>query len=290
MFMVSLVIPVYNESEAVGRVLDEVLAWAATVPFPVEVVVVDDGSTDGTVESAGRDGVRVVRHARNRGGGAARSTGVRAARHPVVCVMDGDATYDPRDLTPLCRSLVEGKARFAVGVRRGESGTWPRLRSCVKAALRWGASALAGRPIPDLNSGMMCFRRRDALRMDPYLPRRHSWVTGFHLAAILLGWQVEYLPVSYRPRLGRSSFRPVADTFFAFLQVLRTVTYFEPLRLYVPLFLASSAGAVGSALVHLGRKGTLEESDVILAAAAGMALLTGTLADSMAARHRRGWG
>jgi glycosyltransferase involved in cell wall biosynthesis len=285
--MLSVVIPALNEAEALPAVLDEVGEALAEFPHPWELLVVDDGSSDGTAAIAAAQGARVVAHPYTMGGGAARKSGVEAAVFPVVCVLDGDGTYPARHIPELFQRLQEGPWRLVVGARTVEAGTLPGLRAPVKWLIRMGAAVFARQPIPDLNSGMKLFRREEMQRLDAFLPSGHSWVTSVTLAHLLLGWPVTFHPIGYRPRVGQSSFHPLVDTFRLILQVVRMVTYFNPLRFYVPLFLAFAATGGVTSVAHLVARGTLEESDVVLFVMAGLNLALGLLADSLAAVHRR---
>lgn len=285
--MLSVVIPVFNEVEAVGKVIGEVREALSGLADPWEILVVDDGSTDGSASVASELGVRVIVHPYNMGGGAARKSGTEEARYPFVCVLDGDGTYPAWHIPELYRLLQEGPWRLVVGARTSEAGTLPALRGPVKGLIRRFACALVRRDIPDLNSGMKLFYREDMRRLAPFLPLGHSWVTSVTLAYLLLAWPTAFHPIGYRPRVGRSSFHPVVDTFRLILQVVRIVTYFEPMRFYVPTFLLLFAVGTVTSTGHLLNKGTLEESDVVLFILAGLSLSLGLLSDSLAAVHRR---
>lgn len=241
---ISIVVPIYNEEAAIGHDLATICAAMDATGWPYEVVVVDDGSTDGSAAvAAAFPGVRLVRHSANRGVGAARTTGMRVARGDVIVTTDGDGTYPNHEMPRLLRRLVTHD--MVVGARTREAGAWPWLRAPVKAALRWVAGYLCGRRIPDLNSGLRCFRRSTAERFVALLPAGHSWESTITVAYLTAGLRVAFEPVDYYPRRGgRSSFHPVRDT----LRLLvRLVVQFRPRRFFLPVALALAVAAAVTA-------------------------------------------
>src|SRR5262249_53038246 len=153
----TVVVPVLDEEDAVLGTLDALERALAGSRDAYEIVVVDDGSRDRTSELlATRQGIRVLRHERSRGYGAALKTGIRSARHPCIVVIDADGTY-PAAAVP---RLAEGCASFDVVVgarsRRNVHDSW--LRALVKEAFRVFAQSITGVAIPDLNSGLRAFR------------------------------------------------------------------------------------------------------------------------------------
>ena len=236
MNLVSIVIPVYNEEEAIGDDLDLILKTMKDSGYNYEVIVVDDGSTDRTAEIVrGFEEVRMIQHPYNRGTGAARTTGLRAARGDVVVMTDGDGTYPNQDIPRLLAEMEAHDWDMIVGARRREAGTVRWLRSPTKWFIRMLASYLTNTKIPDLNSGFKAFRRDLALRYLNILPTTHSWVSTITIAFLSDGYIVGYLPIDYYPRKGRSTFHPITDTYNYLSLVVRAVMYFEPLKVFLPV-------------------------------------------------------
>jgi len=250
--LLSVVLPTYNE---VGHVLEELerierSLTGAGIPF--EIVVVDDASTDGTADVVERWGrARLIRLPRNRGAGTARKIGTRAARGRYVAWTDVDLTYPNERFPEFVAVLEAGGADQVVGARQSEEGTVKFLRAPAKWFVRTLASYLVRQPIPDLNSGMRVFRRDVAERYLDLLPPGFSCVSTLSLSFLANDHPVAYLPIDYRPRAGRSKFHPVRDTYLYVLQVLRMVTYFEPLRIFGPLALGLLALAGGKLVYDL---------------------------------------
>jgi glycosyltransferase involved in cell wall biosynthesis len=235
---VTVILPAYNEELAIGGDLDDVHAAMEASPYRYEILVVDDGSQDGTAAIAReRPWVRLVGHAVNRGNGAARTTGVRAASGRIVVFTDADRTY-PNDRIPEMLALMGQGADMVIGARTVEAGTARWLRQPAKWFLRRLAEFLTGSRIPDLNSGLRAQRRDVTLRFLPLLPTTHSWVSTITIAFLSAGYDVRWLPIDYYPRVGRSTFHPIRDSYNYLTLIIRAVLYFDPLKIFLPVALA----------------------------------------------------
>lgn len=229
---VSVVVPAFNEARHVAeevRRLDE--AMRAT-GWEYEILVVDDGSTDGTAEAADSTGARVLRRDQNRGYGAALKAGTRAARHPFILITDADGTYPVEAIPSLLAASIA--ADMVVGARTGSSVRIPLMRRPPKAFLRWLASYLAERQLPDINSGMRVMHRALIERYEHLLPDGFSFTTTITLAAACNRHPVVYLPIDYHARLGESKIRP-RHAFDFTLLILRIIIVFNPLKVFLPL-------------------------------------------------------
>lgn len=235
---VSVVVPAFNEEAAIAHDLEAIFAAMDQSDFDYEVIVVDDGSTDRTAAIVAQfPRARLIRHPRNMGVGAARKTGIRLAEGDIIITTDGDGTYPNHEMPALLERLRDND--LVIGARVKEAGTMRVLRTPAKTFIRWLASYLTGVKIPDLNSGLRCFRKEAAQQFFPLLPSGHSWESTSTLAFLTAGYRVEFVPVDYYPRMGgRSSFHPIKDTIAYLRLVLRTVMYFDPLKFLGPLCLA----------------------------------------------------
>lgn len=250
--VLSVVLPTYNEAGHVVAELDRIEASLRQAGIPFEIIVVDDASTDGTPDLVARWGrARLIRLDRNRGAGTARKVGTRAARGRYVAWTDVDLTYPNERFPDFVAELEATGADQVVGARTSEEGTVKLLRTPAKWFVRRLAAYLVRQPIPDLNSGMRVFRREVAERYLDLLPPGFSCVSTLSLSFLANDHAVRYLPIEYRPRAGRSKFHPVRDTYLYVLQVLRMVTYFEPLRIFGPLALGLLALATGKLVYDL---------------------------------------
>jgi glycosyltransferase involved in cell wall biosynthesis len=248
----SIIVPAYNEAAGISLVLAGIREATEGAGLAHEIVVVDDGSQDDTAAVAEATGVRVLRHPENRGYGAAIKTGIRHAAYNLIAITDADGTYPNEWLPELARLVVEGEYDMVVGARTAEGVHIPLARRPAKWALNGVANYLARTTIPDLNSGMRVFRREVFEEFKRYLPSSFSFTTTLTLALLTNDYTVHYVPISYHKRVGRSKINPVKDTLNILGLIIRTVMYFAPLRVLLPisasLLLLAAAVLIGSAL------------------------------------------
>ncbi len=230
---VSVVIPAYNEAAHVAeqvRAVDEVMQQSG---WEYEIIVVDDGSRDGTAEAASAAGIgRVVRRTQNRGYGAALKLGVKLARHDWILITDADGTYPVESIPAL---LAEADANaMVVGARTGKTVQVPLARRPAKWFLNRLASYLAGRHLPDINSGLRLMRKSLIQRYEHLLPDGFSFTTTITLSAACNAHPLTYVPINYLARLGESKIRPRHAYDFTLL-IVRTMVFFNPLKVFLPL-------------------------------------------------------
>lgn len=228
---VSIVIPAYQESEAIGDVVSAVLRVASTLTCEYEIIVVDDGSTDGTGDAARKAGAHVLTHPYNKGYGATLKTGIRFATNRTVIFLDADGQHDSNDIP---RLLAERKTYdMVVGARKGTTGS-PLWRKPGKMFLKWLVNNLTGENIPDFNSGYRALDREMALRFLPIMPDGFSFSTTSTIAVFKGGYLVQYLPITVANRIGTSTVT-AADGFRTIMLIIRLVTLFAPLRVFLPI-------------------------------------------------------
>jgi glycosyltransferase involved in cell wall biosynthesis len=280
---VSVIIPACNEASAIG---DVVRAIVAVGPWH-EVLVVDDGSSDGTCALAQAAGAAVVRHPYNKGNGAAVKSGIRRATGEFVLVLDGDGQHQAAD----ARRLVEplGEYDLVVGARpRSTQAT--HARRAGNELLNRLASHLAGRDIPDLTSGFRAARRACLLEFLHLLPNGFSTPTTTTLAFIKAGYNVAFEPAEARPRTGASKIRLARDGARFFVIILKIVTLFSPLRVFLPIaaaaFLVGAVYGIWNVVVHA----RIPNGSVLLILFSVVVFLVGLVSEQIAALRFEGSG
>lgn len=279
---VSIVLPVYNEFGHIHEELDRIHRAMDASTYSYEIIVVDDGSTDGSREDLlERDDIRLIEVATNRGTGYARKIGSRSARGDVVVWTDVDMTYPNDEIPELVRAL--GDYDQVVGARTSEQGTAKWARIPAKWFMRKLAEYLSRSEIPDLNSGFRAFRRDVALPYLYLLPAGFSCVTTITLTFMSHGHSVRYVPIEYAERAGRSRFHWRKDTARYFLQIIRMVMTFNPLRVFLPVggvLLALALGKIGYDAVD--KDFHISSNAIILTIMAFQVIAIGLLADLIA--------
>ncbi len=285
--LVSVVLPAFNEERAIPKVIRQVRRALDPENIHYEILVVDDASTDRTAEAAEKAGARVVRHVMNQGSGASRRTGTLQARGEIIVMLDADGTYEPATIPEMLRHFPDYDQ--VNGARTREMGTLKLLRVPMKWLLRQVAIYISGHQIPDLNTGLKAFKRDVMIRYLWVLPDGFSCVTSMTLAFLTNGHPVKYVPTPYYKRIGQSKFHPVKDTLKYLTTILRMITFFRPLRVYMP---------VAGALLLLGilksiydlfllPPFTLQESDIILICVAILLGGIGLLAELIVSQGRQ---
>jgi glycosyltransferase involved in cell wall biosynthesis len=284
---ISVVIPAFNEEEGIGPVLDGILETMPAAGLEFEVLVVDDGSRDRTAAVARAHNVCVLSHPQNRGYGAALKTGIRRARYDLIAITDADGTYPYDRLPDLARHAVDGHYDMVVGARTGDNVHIPLARRPAKWALTHLANYLAGLKIPDLNSGLRVFQRDAVKEFFRLLPSGFSFTTTVTLALLTNDFSVDYMPIDYHARTGRSKIRPVRDTIGFFSLVVRLVLSFRPLRVLVPLSLVSLGLSMAKVFYDVYVYDFhLATSTVVLVTLTFQIIVLGMIADLVVSLHK----
>ncbi|HEX4346501.1 MAG TPA: glycosyltransferase family 2 protein [Vicinamibacterales bacterium] len=279
--LTSIVIPAMNEARSIAGVvagLNSCARWR-------EIIVVDDGSSDDTGRLAADAGARVIRHPYNKGNGAAVKTGIRHATGTFVLIADADGQHKPADAARLVSGLDEYD--LVVGARSSASqASW--TRRVGNAMLNRLASYLTDRPIPDLTSGFRAARRECLVEFLHLLPNGFSTPTTTTLAFLKAGYSVSFVPVDAAARAGTSKIRLGSDGARFFLIVLKVITIFSPLRVFVPVSLASFAAGALYAAWTIATQSHVTNSSVLLILASVVILLIGLVSEQISSLRFEG--
>ena len=278
---VTVVVPAFNEVQSIGGVvtaLREAARWH-------EVLVVDDGSADGTAAAAEAAGARVIVHPYNKGNGAAIKSAIRAARGDWMLIVDGDGQHRPEDATRLVARL--GEFDLVVGAR--DAATQATLsRRWGNAVLNALAAYLTERPIPDLTSGFRGARRDGLLEFIHLLPNGFSTPTTTTLAFIKAGYNVAFEPIAARPRVGTSKIRLARDGAAFFLILLKVITVFSPLRVFAPISAAAFALGVAYGVWTVIQHSRIPNGAVLLLMFAVVVFLVGLVSEQISSLRFEG--
>lgn len=281
---VSIIIPCLNEEGGIRAVIEEVAGVLEQAGIAHEILVVDDGSRDDSAARAEDAGARVIRHRSNRGYGAALKSGIAAAEHNIVGILDADQTY-PASYLPALLGLMD-RHDMAVGARINMNVHIPWVRRPAKWLLTRLSNSLTGARIPDINSGLRLFRRDVVAQYFHILPDQFSFTTTITLAMHCDKYPVAYLPIDYRTRQGASKIVPWDAANFLVL-ILRTAMLFKPLRIFLPVVMVCLAYGIIKMAIDLSHQPNISASALLALGSALQILLIGMLGDALAARLGR---
>ncbi|MBI1833782.1 MAG: glycosyltransferase family 2 protein [Candidatus Andersenbacteria bacterium] len=282
--MLSILVPLYNEEGAIKKTLSDLTSTGDESRIEYEIIVINDGSRDKS-ESAVRSfqRVRLLTHRRNQGYGAALKTGLRHAKGEWIAIIDSDGTYRPVDLFRLYRLAEERELDMMVGDRTGYRNSIPWYRRPGKVVIYWLAAFLVWQKVPDINSGLRVFKKSMAEKFMHLYPQGFSFTVTITLAALTSNYLVEWDPIRYDKRIGKSTmnfWRGLFHTFPNFIAlVIRIVTYFKPLRFFmIPALLFFLVG-VGNLVRTLVYESNISDASLLLLMVATQVGLMGLIAD-----------
>jgi len=278
---VSIVIPALNEEASIGGVvatLREAAPW-------LEILVIDDGSTDATADRADAAGATVIRHPYNKGNGAAVKSGIRRAQGEYVLVLDADGQHPPEDALRIVARL--GEYDLVIGARADETQA-TAARRAGNALLNNVASFLTGRTIPDLTSGFRAARRECLREFLHLLPNGFSTPTTTTLAFIKGGYRVTFEPIHARQRSGQSKIRLARDGAKFLMIIFKIITLFSPMRIFVPISLASLVLGVVYGIWNVAARARIPNGSVLLILFAVVVFLVGLVSEQISALRFEG--
>jgi glycosyltransferase involved in cell wall biosynthesis len=279
---VSVVIPAYEEAAAVGVVVQSLRAAANWR----EVLVVDDGSSDETAIVAATAGARVIKHPYNKGNGASVKTGIRHASGEYILIIDADGQHTASDALRLITFL--GDYDLVVGTRAGSNQQASHARHLGNNALNWVAGYLTGRVIPDLTSGLRAARTSGLREFLHLLPNGFSTPTTTTLSFVKAGYSVHFEPITVGARLGKSKIKLVSDGARFLMILLKVITVFSPLRIFLPIagtFFVLGAGYAIWTTIH---RHDITDSSVLLLVLAVVIFLVGLVSEQISTMRSEG--
>ncbi|MDP6380543.1 MAG: glycosyltransferase family 2 protein [Phycisphaerae bacterium] len=272
---ISVIIPAYNEEDVIAEVVVKALGQEDVL----DVIVVNDGSTDKTAENAAEAGARVVTHPYNMGNGAAVKSGIRAAAGEILVLMDGDGQHDPEDIGRLVAEL--DKYHMVIGARdAGSHAGWPRLMA--NRLYNRFASYVARQRVEDLTSGFRALRAKTARQFLYLLPNGFSAPTTFTLSLMRAGYPVAFLPITCQRRVGVSKIKTFEDGLRFLLIIAKIATLFSPFRVFLPISLLATGTGVIYGVCRIILYGRYSMATILLIGTGVLVFLMGLISEQIA--------
>jgi glycosyltransferase involved in cell wall biosynthesis len=277
----SVVVPAFNEGRSIGPLVTELRSVAKWR----EILVVDDGSGDDTGSRAEAAGARVIRHPYNKGNGAAVKTGLRQATGLFVLIIDADGQHRPSDGPRLVARL--DTYDLVIGARSGRTQA-TAFRRLGNAMLNQTASYLTTRPIPDLTSGFRAAKRSCLMEFLHLLPNGFSTPTTTTLAFLKAGYSVHFEPVDAARRQGASNIRLASDGVSFVLILLKVITIFSPMRIFLPISVAAFLLGASYAAWTILTQSHVTNSSVLLILLSVVIFLVGLVSEQISSLRLEG--
>jgi len=277
---ISVVIPAYNEAAVIGETVRRV---RQVVP-DAELIVVDDGSEDATAAQAEAAGATVIRHPYNKGNGAAARTGIRHCNGDIVVMMDGDGQHDAADIPRFIELFPAYDVVIGARGRESQAGWYRSIGNRMYNAL---ATYLTRFRIEDLTSGFRAFKRDMILPYVHLFPDGFSYPTTSTLAMLKAGANLKYIPIRAAARVGKSKLRLLHDGSRFFLIILKLVTLFSPMRIFLPISFFFGIVGIGYSMYTLYHH-MFTNMAALLIIVSLLIFLMGLIAEQLAAIHTQG--
>jgi len=282
--LISIIIPTYNEEQAIGATVAAIRELG--LGSDTEILVIDDGSKDGTAQAATKAGATVISHPYNIGNGAAVKTGIRNSNGDVLVFLDGDGQHDPLEIPKMIRLLA--RYHMVVGARDFSSQAGLH-RGLANMFYNWLASFVSDFEVQDLTSGFRAMRRGDALRFCDMFPNTFSYPTTSTLAFVRSGRAVAYIPIVAHKRIGTSKIRIVRDGFEFLMIIMKIAMTFAPFRIFLPISSFLFFSGLGRYIYTYISSGQFTSMAALLMNSAVIVFMLGLIAEQIAAlRFERG--
>lgn len=271
----NIVMPAKNEAASLRTLLPQLVEQCPEA----DIIVVDDGSDDDTLEICSRYSIEVVRHPYSKGNGAAIKSGARAAKHDIIVFMDADSQHQPEFVRKLVARLEDGfDMVVAERYSNGHASVW---RSFANNIYNRFASLVTGHSVKDLTSGFRAVRAVEFSKFLYLLPNGFSYPTSITMAFFRVGYSITYMPINVRKRIGNSHIRPIRDGIRFLLIIFRIGTLYSPLKIFFPLsLLFFASGIMHYAYVYI-TQGRFTNMSAVLFITALLVFLIGLVSEQI---------
>lgn len=234
---ITVIIPAYNEENSISSTINKIVNLSKENDWVTEIIVVNDGSQDNTGKIAKESGAIVINHPTNGGYGLSIQDGIEASKMPLIAITDADGTYPIEELPKLVKMVNEEGFDMAVGARTGKEykrGLW---KYPARLAFKWLSEFVAGRRIPDINSGLRVMKKEKLLPHHKRTCLGFSFTTSITLIFFLNGYFVGYKPIPYSKRVGKSKVKHFKDSLRTAQILVSVISFYNPIKLYLLLAL-----------------------------------------------------
>lgn len=230
--MISIVIPAYNEEKSIENTLNRCKQVLKYFNSESEIVVVNDGSKDNTLDILKSIDVRIINHPHNIGYGKSLKEGIAAASNDTIVITDADGTY-PIEEIPRMVEIYQKGFDMVVGARQGKNYDESLRKKILRKILKFLVEFTAGRKIQDINSGLRVFSKKTILPYFNRLCDTFSFSTSMTLAYMMNSKFVTYTPIKYDKRVGKSKVKIFHDSLRTLQFIIEAIMYYNPIKIYL---------------------------------------------------------
>ena len=283
--MISVIIPVYNEEAVIIQVIDDINSVLIKQKIKYEIIIVNDGSNDRTLELLNNcDDIILINRHINRGYGFSIKEGIQKSTGDLILIIDADGSYPVHEISTLISE--SSSYDMVIGERSGENVSIGLFNRFGKLLLRLLTYSLTSDWIKDINSGLRIFKKELILKYWSIIPDGFSLTTTLTVASLLEKQKIKFIPIDYYERIGKSKIRPLQDFFNFVILVFRIVSFFKPLRFYLPISIFFLIAAILRAIRDILLFNSIETAAVLLFIIAIQTLFFGLLADLIVNKHK----
>jgi len=220
---VSIIIPAYNEEKSIKNVIKDIKKYAKRIKGKVEIIVVDDGSNDSTLNIIKKMyGIKIVRHMINKGKGATLKTAFNNSKGKILLTIDSDCTY-PADMIPdLIKTIKNEEVDIVIGSRfLGKTISMSRLNYFGNMFFSTLITILTGKGVTDASSGMRAFNKKLLSQLN-IKANGLEWEVEMTTKSLKKGLKIQEVPITYNERMGKSKLKPFGDGFRFLITILRS--------------------------------------------------------------------
>jgi len=276
----TILIPVFNEQLSIEKTISKIKDSLLNIELNWEVICINDGSTDDTGNILSEiQGIKVINHKTNKGYGASLKTGLRHATYSNICITDADGTYPNEKIPTIFQHFIENGLDMAIGARIGDNVHYPFFKKIPKFFIIKLANYITNSKIPDINSGFRIFKKKQACEFFHLYPNGFSFTTTITIGMLCRDYEVDFIPIDYYKREGKSKIHPWKDTLGFFKLLLKVALYFNPFKFFTPFIIFFTLISLGFLIKDVFIFQNLTQSSVFFPMFTFLIFTLGLLAD-----------